>query len=113
MKVNLTAPTLTFPGIEEHEPYTIVDEPRMGLIYLNSNDEKRVMYLEEIVKLCDATLEKVLNEVKLRMFENKFLKKPPLLGELDQDIMKAYEREISKRLSQPTRKMQRWESFVN
>ncbi|GJT46538.1 hypothetical protein Tco_0955253 [Tanacetum coccineum] len=71
MKVYLTAPTLTFP----------------------------VMYLEEIVKFCDATLEKVLNEVKLRMFESKFLKKPPLLGELDQDIMKAYEREISKRLS--------------
>ncbi|GJW67052.1 hypothetical protein Tco_0121476 [Tanacetum coccineum] len=97
--VNLTAPTLTFPGIEEYAPYTIVDKLQMGFIYLNSKYEKRVMYLEEIVKFCDATLEKVLNEVKLRMFESKFLKKPPLLGELDQDIMKAYEREISKRLS--------------
>ncbi|GJT20420.1 hypothetical protein Tco_0890357 [Tanacetum coccineum] len=75
-------------------------------------DEKRVMYLEEIVKFYDATLEKVLNEVKLRMFESKFLKKPPLLGELDQDIMKAYEREISKRLSH-RHQMRRWESFVN
>ncbi|GJW39171.1 hypothetical protein Tco_0065016 [Tanacetum coccineum] len=112
MKVNLTAPTLTFLGIEEHAPYTIVDEPQMGLIYLNSKDEKRVMYLEEIVKFCDATLEKVLNEVKLRMFKSKFLKKPPLLGELDQDIMKAYEREISKRLSH-RQQMRRWESFVN
>ncbi|GKD31278.1 hypothetical protein Tco_1242056, partial [Tanacetum coccineum] len=112
MKVNLKAPTLTFPGIEEHAPYTIVDEPQMGLIYLNSKDEKRLMYLEEIVKFCDATLEKVLNEVKLRMFESKFLKKPPLLGELDQDIMKAYEREISKRLSH-RQQMRRWESFVN
>ncbi|GKC80766.1 hypothetical protein Tco_1131540 [Tanacetum coccineum] len=112
MKVNLTAQKLTFPGIEEHAPYTIVDEPRMGLIYLNSKDEKRVMYLEEIVKFCDATLEKVLNEVKLRMFESKFLKKPPLLGELDQDITKAYEREISKRLSH-RQQMRRWESFVN
>ncbi|GJW34775.1 hypothetical protein Tco_0057695, partial [Tanacetum coccineum] len=112
IKVNLTAPTLTFLGIEEHAPYTIVDEPQMGLIYLNSKDEKRVMYLEEIVKFCDATLEKVLNEVKLRMFESKFLKKPPLLGELDQDIMKAYEREISKRLSH-RQQMRRWESFVN
>ncbi|GJW58095.1 hypothetical protein Tco_0104826 [Tanacetum coccineum] len=112
MKVNLTAPTLTFPGIEEHAPYKIVDKPRMGLIYLNGKDEKRVMYLEEIVKFCDATLEKVLNEVKLRMFESKFLKKPPLLGELDQDIMKAFEREISKRLSH-RQQMRRWESFVN
>ncbi|GJU49950.1 hypothetical protein Tco_1219505 [Tanacetum coccineum] len=58
MKVNLTAPTLTFPGIEEHTPYIIVDEPQMGLIYLNSKDEKRVMYLEEIVKFRDATLER-------------------------------------------------------
>ncbi|GJR21427.1 hypothetical protein Tco_0969954 [Tanacetum coccineum] len=112
MKVNLTAPTLTFSSIEEHLPYTIVDEPQIGLIYLNSKDEKRVMYLEEIIKFCDATLEKVLNEVKLIMFESKFLKKPPLLGELDQDIMKAYEREISKRLNH-RQQMQRWESFVN
>ncbi|GJV09352.1 reverse transcriptase domain-containing protein, partial [Tanacetum coccineum] len=63
MKVNLTTPKLTFPGIEEYAPYTIVDEPQMGLIYLNSKDEKRVMYLEEIVKFCDAILEKVLNEL--------------------------------------------------
>ncbi|GJR10414.1 hypothetical protein Tco_0793066 [Tanacetum coccineum] len=111
LKVNLTTPTLTFPGIEEHAPYTIVDEPQIGLIYLNSKDEKRVMYLEEIVKFCDATLENVLNEVKLIMFESKFLKKPPLLGELDQGIMKAYEREISKRLSHG-QQMRRWESFV-
>ncbi|GJR61536.1 hypothetical protein Tco_1503698 [Tanacetum coccineum] len=99
MKVNLTAPTIKFPGIEEHASYSIVDEPQMGLIYLNSKDEKRVMYLEENVKFCDATLEKVFKEVKLRMFESQFLKKPPLLGDLNQDIMKAYEKEISKRLS--------------
>ncbi|GKB02292.1 hypothetical protein Tco_0830381 [Tanacetum coccineum] len=75
MKVNLTVPIITFPGIEEHAPYSIVDEPQTGLIYLNSQDEKRLMYLVEIVKFCDATLEKVLNEVKLRMFENRMLKK--------------------------------------
>ncbi|GJW12381.1 hypothetical protein Tco_1578208 [Tanacetum coccineum] len=78
----------------------------------HSKDEKRVVYLEELVKFFDATLEKVLNEVKLRMFESKFLKKPHLLGELDQDIIKAYEREISKRLSH-RRQMRRWEPFVN
>ncbi|GJR57405.1 hypothetical protein Tco_1499567 [Tanacetum coccineum] len=112
MKVNLTAPIIKFPSIEEHAPYSIVDEPQMGLIYLNSKAEKRVMYLEEIVKFCDATLEKVLKEVKIIMFESQFLKKPPLLGHLDQDIMKAYEREISKRLSH-RQQIQRWESFVN
>ncbi|GJR30454.1 hypothetical protein Tco_1106686 [Tanacetum coccineum] len=79
MKVNLTAPILTLPGIKEHAPYSIVKEPQTCLIYLNGQDEKRVMYLVEIVKFCDATLEKVLNEVKLRMFESRMLKKPPLL----------------------------------
>ncbi|GJU72040.1 ribonuclease H-like domain-containing protein, partial [Tanacetum coccineum] len=62
IKINLIAPTLTFPGIEAHEPYLIVDKPFTGLIYLNNKDEKRVMYLTEIVKFCDATLEKVLKE---------------------------------------------------
>ncbi|GKD37333.1 hypothetical protein Tco_1257540, partial [Tanacetum coccineum] len=112
MKVNLTTPILTFPGIEEHAPYLIVDEPQIVLIYLNSQDEKRFMYLVEIVKFCDATLEKFLNEVKLRMFESQVLKKPPLLSDLDQDIMKAYEREISKRLSH-RQQIGRWESFLN
>ncbi|GJZ04257.1 hypothetical protein Tco_0537532 [Tanacetum coccineum] len=98
IKINLTAPTLIFPGIEAHDPYSIVDKANMGLIYLNSKDEKRVMYLVEIAKFCDATLETVLNEVKVRIFQNQFWKKPPLLGELYLDIMKAFEREITKRL---------------
>nr|GEV58350.1 ribonuclease H-like domain-containing protein [Tanacetum cinerariifolium] len=63
--------------IRDHEES---NEPQTGLIYLNSKDEKRVMYLVEIVKFSDATLEKVLNEVKLRMFESQMLKKPPLLS---------------------------------
>ncbi|GJZ03943.1 hypothetical protein Tco_0537218 [Tanacetum coccineum] len=41
IKVNLTALTLTFTGIEAHEPYFIVDKPTTGLIYLNNKDEKR------------------------------------------------------------------------
>ncbi|GKA45743.1 hypothetical protein Tco_0738539 [Tanacetum coccineum] len=58
-----------------------------------------VMYLVKIVKFCDATLERVLNEVKLKIFKAEFLKKAPLVGELDFDIMKAYEIKITKRLS--------------
>ncbi|GJR62281.1 hypothetical protein Tco_1504443 [Tanacetum coccineum] len=110
-EVNLTAPTLTFPSIEAHELYSIVDKPSTGLIYLNSKDEKRVMYLTEIVKFCDATLEKVLKEVKLKIFQSE-MGKPPLLGELDCDILRAFEREITKRLSH-REQMRRWESFVN
>ncbi|GJZ71122.1 hypothetical protein Tco_0634973 [Tanacetum coccineum] len=89
---------LIFPGIEARDPYFIVDKPDSGLIYLNIKEEKRVMDLIEIVKFYDATLERILKKVKLKIFETEFLKKAPLLGELDLDTMKAYEREITKRL---------------
>ncbi|GJR77517.1 hypothetical protein Tco_0089882 [Tanacetum coccineum] len=112
IKINLTAPTLIFSGIEARDPYSIVDKPTTGLIYLNNKEEKRVMYLVEIVKFCDATLERVLNEVKLKIFETEFLKKAPLLGGLDLDTMKAYEREITNRLRH-REQIRRWESFVN
>nr|GFD16605.1 hypothetical protein [Tanacetum cinerariifolium] len=78
-QINLTAPTLIFPSSKARDPYFIIDKPTTGLIYLNNKEEKRVMYLVEIVKFCDATLEQVLKEVKLKIFETEFLKKPPLL----------------------------------
>ncbi|GJV55344.1 hypothetical protein Tco_1456349 [Tanacetum coccineum] len=85
IKINLTAPTLIFSGIEARDPYSIVDKPTMDMIYLN---------------------------IKLKIFESEFWKKPPLLGELDLDIMKAFEREITKRLRH-REQMRKWESFVN
>ncbi|GJS12701.1 hypothetical protein Tco_0407173 [Tanacetum coccineum] len=112
IKINLTAPTLIFPGIEECDPFSIIDKPTTGLIYLNNKNEKRFMDLEELSKFCDATLEKVQKEVKMKIFETEFMKKTPLLGSLDLKIMKAYEREIMKRLSH-REQMRRWESFVN
>ncbi|GJW54799.1 hypothetical protein Tco_0098884 [Tanacetum coccineum] len=36
IKVNLTAPKLTFPGIKAETPYTIIALPFAGLIYENS-----------------------------------------------------------------------------
>ncbi|GKD51354.1 hypothetical protein Tco_1280330, partial [Tanacetum coccineum] len=98
IRINLAAPTLIFYGIEARDPYSIIDVPRVGLIYLNIKEEKRVTKLAEIVKFCDATLERVLKEVKLKIFEIEFLKKALLLGELDLNIIKTYEREIVKRL---------------
>ncbi|GJR93962.1 hypothetical protein Tco_0266136 [Tanacetum coccineum] len=61
-KVNLTAPTMTFPGIEDHEMFSIIYEPVHGIIYKNSKKEKRVMRHSEIHKFCDATLNRVLEE---------------------------------------------------
>ncbi|GKB14413.1 ribonuclease H-like domain-containing protein [Tanacetum coccineum] len=59
-KVNLTAPTMTFLGIEDHEMFSIIYEPVHGIIYKNSKKEKRVMRHSEIHKFCDATFNRVL-----------------------------------------------------
>ncbi|GJZ96824.1 hypothetical protein Tco_0669158 [Tanacetum coccineum] len=98
IKINLTAPTLTFPYIKARDPFFIADKPTMVLIYLNNKSEKRFMDLEEISKFCDATLEKMQKEVKMKIFKTEFIKKIQLLGSLDLKIMKAYEREIMKHL---------------
>ncbi|GJX69468.1 hypothetical protein Tco_0305195 [Tanacetum coccineum] len=63
-KVNLTAPTITFPKIEEHDMFSIIYEPVHGIIYKNSKKEKRVMRHTEIHKFCDATLNRVLEGLK-------------------------------------------------
>ncbi|GKE23636.1 hypothetical protein Tco_1435148 [Tanacetum coccineum] len=59
-KVNLTALTISFPGVEKHKMFSIIYEPVHGIIYKNSKKEKRVMRHSEIHKFCDATLNKVL-----------------------------------------------------
>ncbi|GKC91175.1 hypothetical protein Tco_1151824 [Tanacetum coccineum] len=64
LKVNLTAPTISFPGIEEYRMFTIVYDPVHGIIYKNSKKEKRVMRHSEIHKFCDATLTRVLEGLK-------------------------------------------------
>ncbi|GJS86577.1 retrovirus-related pol polyprotein from transposon TNT 1-94 [Tanacetum coccineum] len=63
-KVNLTAPTMTFPGIKEYEVFSIVYEPVHGIIYKNSKKEERMMRHSEIHKFCDAILMRVLEGLK-------------------------------------------------
>ncbi|GJV05497.1 hypothetical protein Tco_1343153 [Tanacetum coccineum] len=40
-KVNLTAPTISFPGVEKHKMFSIIYEPVHGIIYKNSKKEKK------------------------------------------------------------------------
>ncbi|GKC53352.1 hypothetical protein Tco_1076097 [Tanacetum coccineum] len=63
-KVNLTAPTITFPVIKKQKMFSIVSEPVYGIIYKNNKKEKRVMRNQEIHKFCDATLKRVLEGLK-------------------------------------------------
>nr|GEV46391.1 hypothetical protein [Tanacetum cinerariifolium] len=50
------------PKSHKDKPEHVDNDDDKGLIYLNSKDEKWVMYLTDIVKFWDATLEKVLKE---------------------------------------------------
>ncbi|GJZ92291.1 hypothetical protein Tco_0664356 [Tanacetum coccineum] len=63
-KVNLTAPIITFPGIENYKVFSIVFEPMYSIIYKNIKKEKRVMRHQEVYKFCDATLKRVLEGLK-------------------------------------------------
>nr|GEX44582.1 hypothetical protein [Tanacetum cinerariifolium] len=94
------------------EQSAAIDKPTMGLIYLNIKNEKRVMNFIDILKFCDDTLERILKEVKMNIFENEFLKKASLLGKLHFDRMKVYVRDIPKILRH-LEQMRRRESFVN
>ncbi|GKC23581.1 hypothetical protein Tco_1025731 [Tanacetum coccineum] len=48
IKINLTAPTLIFPCIEECEAFSIIDKSTTGFIYLNNKNHNRFMDLEEL-----------------------------------------------------------------
>ncbi|GKA40937.1 retrovirus-related pol polyprotein from transposon TNT 1-94 [Tanacetum coccineum] len=56
-KVNLTAPTITFPGIEKYKVFSIVSVPVYGIIYKNNKKEKRVMRHQEIQNLSKEDVE--------------------------------------------------------
>ncbi|GJT23047.1 hypothetical protein Tco_0892984 [Tanacetum coccineum] len=71
-KINLIAPTITFPGIKEYDVFSIVYVH--GIIYTNSKKEKRVMRPSEIHKFCDATLRRTLEGLKSYYNDVKFIR---------------------------------------
>ncbi|GJV61838.1 retrovirus-related pol polyprotein from transposon TNT 1-94 [Tanacetum coccineum] len=111
-KVNLTAPTITFLGIEVHEMFSIIYEPVHGIIYKNSKKEKRVMRHLEIHKFCDAMLNRVLKGLKSYNNDVKYGYVPKDLTKDETEYLKLFEEEIEERLKH-RRQMRRWEMFVN
>ncbi|GKA15323.1 hypothetical protein Tco_0695070, partial [Tanacetum coccineum] len=107
-KVNLTAPTMTFPGIEDHEMFSIIYEPVHGIIYKNSKKEKRVMRHSEIHKFCDATLNRVLEGLKSYNNDIKYGYVQKDLTKDEAEYLKLFEEEIEERLKHQ-RQMRRWE----
>ncbi|GJV32572.1 hypothetical protein Tco_1392972 [Tanacetum coccineum] len=111
-KVNLTALTITFPGIERKKLLTITSKPVVGLIYENINKEKRVMEIKENPKFCDATLIRVLKLVEKKNMDVKYGYEDPKLSDNDAEYLRLYEEYIKDRLRHQDQ-MRRWESYVN
>ncbi|GJX13371.1 hypothetical protein Tco_0205129 [Tanacetum coccineum] len=97
-KVNLTAPTMTFPGVEDHEMFSIIYEPVHGIIYKNSKKEKRVMRHSEIHKFCDATLNRMLKGLKSYNNDIKYGHVQKDLTKDEAEYLKLFEEEIKERL---------------
>ncbi|GJU29128.1 hypothetical protein Tco_1172717 [Tanacetum coccineum] len=97
-KVNLTAPTLTFPGIKKYKMFSIVSEPIYGIIYKNNKKEKRVMRHQEVHKFCDVTLKRVLEGLKSYKNDVKHGYVTPSLSKEDDKYLQLFEEEIEERL---------------
>ncbi|GJU13707.1 retrovirus-related pol polyprotein from transposon TNT 1-94 [Tanacetum coccineum] len=93
-KINLTAPTITFPGIEEYNVFSIVYEPVHGIIYTNSKKEKRVMRPLEIHS--DATLRRTLEGLKSYYNNVKYGYVQKELTNDEVEFLKLFEEEIEK-----------------
>ncbi|GJW16416.1 hypothetical protein Tco_0020549 [Tanacetum coccineum] len=111
-KVNLTAPTISFPGVEKHRMFSIIYEPVHGIIYKNSKKEKRVMRHSEIHKFCDATLNRVLEGLKSYNNDVKYGYVQRELTNDEVEYLKLFEEEIKVRLKYRNQ-MRRWEMYVN
>ncbi|GJT87769.1 zinc finger, CCHC-type containing protein, partial [Tanacetum coccineum] len=110
-KINLTAPTITFPGIEECDVFSIVYEPVHGIIYTNSKKEKRVMRPSEIHKFCDATLRRTLEGLKSYYNDVKYGYVQKELTNDELEFLKLFEEEIEVRLKYRDQ-MRRWEMYA-
>ncbi|GJX64062.1 hypothetical protein Tco_0298405 [Tanacetum coccineum] len=111
-KVNLTAPTITFLGIEEHDMFSIIYEPVHGIIYKNSKKEKWVTRHTKIHKFCDATLNRVLEGLKSYNNDVKYRYVQKDLTKDETEYLKLFEEEIEERLKH-RRQMRRWEMYMN
>ncbi|GJY10972.1 hypothetical protein Tco_0379157 [Tanacetum coccineum] len=97
-KVNLTAPTITLLGIEKYMVFSIVYEPVYGIIYKNNKKEKRAMRHQEVHKLCDATLKRVLEGLKSYNNNVKHGYVTLSLSKEDAEFLQLFEEEIEELL---------------
>ncbi|GJV93518.1 putative ribonuclease H-like domain-containing protein [Tanacetum coccineum] len=106
--VNHTASTITFPGIEKFEMFSIVIEPVCGIIYENNKKEKSVMRHQEIHKLCDATLKRVMEGLKSYNNDVKYGYVSSSLSKEDAEYLQLFGEDIEVQLKYHDQ-MRHWE----
>ncbi|GJR88868.1 hypothetical protein Tco_0212879 [Tanacetum coccineum] len=80
-------------------------------MYENNKKERRVMNIDELSKFYDATLNRVLKKVEeIPLVARHGFKEPPLTNE-HKEVMRFFKEEI-KELLNFSRKMRRWESYI-
>nr|GEW62316.1 hypothetical protein [Tanacetum cinerariifolium] len=90
----------------------IISEPVHGIIYKNSKKQKRVIRHQEIHKLCDAILKRVLEGFKIYNNNVKHGYLTPSLSKEDVEYLQMYEEEIEEWLKHQDQ-MRRWEMYMN
>ncbi|GKD82132.1 hypothetical protein Tco_1348971 [Tanacetum coccineum] len=111
-QVNLTAPTITFPGIEKYEMFYIITDPVYGIIYENCKKEKKVMRHQEIHKFYDATLKRVLEGLNSYNNDVTYGYVTSSLSKEDVRYLQLFAIEIEERLKHHDQ-IKRWEIYVN
>ncbi|GJR48032.1 hypothetical protein Tco_1316135 [Tanacetum coccineum] len=113
-KVNLTTPTISFPGIKKYKVFSIIFQPVYGIIYENSKKEKRVISIKKFIlhKFYDATLKRVLERLKSYNNNVKHGYVTPSLNKEDVEYLKLFKEEIKEWLKHSDQ-MRRWEMFLN
>ncbi|CAH9091265.1 unnamed protein product [Cuscuta epithymum] len=100
-KANLTQPDLKRLGLEPFEEYHVFDNP-VSVIYLNHNDEKFLMIVDEVHKYCDGTLKIIREQLKPKKDELDKKSKEASKDELKElqrtdNILKAIEKQLDRR----------------
>ncbi|GKB31040.1 hypothetical protein Tco_0870441 [Tanacetum coccineum] len=110
-KVNLTALTITFLGIEKYKMFSIISKLVYGITNKNNKKEKRVMRHQEVHKFCDATLKRVLEGLNNYNNNVKHGYVTPSLSKEDVEYLQLFEEEIKERLKHHYQ-MRCWEMYV-
>ncbi|KAI3692870.1 hypothetical protein L6452_32695 [Arctium lappa] len=70
-KVNMIKPNLTLSDIDNYDLFIVLEEPELGVVYKNSENEKKFFRVSEISKFSDGTLKVIRLQLDSRYKESE------------------------------------------